>query len=100
MRLLRSLGVVVGAVALTIAGFPGAAGAAPTAPYNAFTINGAWSFGFDPSNNPPPYDFGAGLTALANAFDPAALSADLTTMMAPFAAMMGPELRTALLGSL
>ncbi|MGB6207008.1 hypothetical protein [Mycobacterium sp.] len=38
--------------------------------------------------------------ALANAFDPATLSADLTAMMAPFAAMMGPELGTALFGSL
>ncbi|GAB3868002.1 hypothetical protein GCM10027610_123940 [Dactylosporangium cerinum] len=52
MRLLRRFGVVFAAVTLAATALPGVANAAgPTAPYDAFTINGYWSYGADPSNS-------------------------------------------------
>ena len=52
MRLLRKFGAVVVAVVLAVTGLSGVAvAAAPTAPYDAFTLNGsAWNYSFDRSN--------------------------------------------------
>jgi hypothetical protein len=47
-----------------------------------------------------PTQLAADWATLVNALDPATLSADLTAMMTPFADTLGPELATALLGSL
>ncbi|MET7396335.1 choice-of-anchor D domain-containing protein [Dactylosporangium sp. NPDC005572] len=51
VRLLRKFGAVFGAVALAVTALSGVANAAaPTASYDAFTINGAHSYTFDTSN--------------------------------------------------
>jgi hypothetical protein len=52
VRLLRKFGAIFGAVVLAVTALPGVANAAaPTAPYDAFTINGsAWNYSFDPGN--------------------------------------------------
>ncbi|MFD0583729.1 choice-of-anchor D domain-containing protein [Dactylosporangium darangshiense] len=62
-------GAIVGATALAVTALPGVANAAaPTAPYDAFTINGSvWNYSFDPGNatialggrGPEGFDFSA-----------------------------------------